>query len=234
MKITGSKAQVFIDSFDGESIVGGNGTTYTLEKRKYFVIAKGGGSGVPVEPGMFFMAPAGSDPASQILLVAGDRLFAITEERFCKTSASFEFSTGSVDVGDDCDPGATISDGIVSVSGSLAGLFRYDDETQEFDDVTDAVLNRFLDIVEDSGDGLYKMAPRKEGQLYLLTLLNSGASNGQTENWLFAPINVNSVSVSLGNTDAQSKDLSFTKGEGRAMIYKVPAKSENLSASESR
>ena len=42
------------------------------------------------------------------------------------------------------------------------------------------------------------------------------------------------MSVSLGNTDAQSKDLSFTKGEGRAMIYKVPAKSENLSTGESR
>jgi hypothetical protein len=218
MKITGSKAQVFIDSFNNTSIVNGDGTLTTVSKQKYFVIAKGENSNIPVITGTFFIAPS---TGTQITLVDGDRLFAINEERFCKTNASFEFSMGSVDVSDDCDPGATISDGILALSGSLAGLFRYDDETQDFDNVTDIIVNRFLDIMEDQGDGTYELHPRTDNQIYLLTLLNSGGKVGQIENWLFAPINITSMSMSLGNTDVQNKDLSFTKGEGQPIIYKV-------------
>jgi hypothetical protein len=218
MKIVGSKAQVFIDQFDNSSIIIGNGTNTTTANKKYFVMARAAGSDIPVAEGMFFIAPA----TTQIDLVTGDKLFAINEERFCKTSASFEFSMGSVDVGDDCDPGATISDGIVSVTGSLAGLFRYNDDTQDFDNVTDLVVNHFLDIVEDDGAGTYTLTPRTDEQIYLLTLFNSGAASGKTENWLFCPINISSMSLSLGNTDPQSKELSFSKGEGKAIVYKVP------------
>jgi hypothetical protein len=220
MKLTGSKAMVFIDSLNNTSIISGDGTNTTEANQKYFVIEKGDESKIPVIKGTFFIAPA----TTQIDLVEGDRLFAIKEERFCKTNASFEFSMGSVDVGDDCDPGATISDGILAISGSLAGLFRYDDETQDFDNVTDIIVNRFLDIIEDNGDGVYELHPQTDTQIYLLTLLNSSAKIGQTNNWFFAPINITSLSVSLGNTDAQNKDLSFTKGEGQAVIYKVPVK----------
>ena len=220
MKITGAKAMVFLDSFNESAVVVGNGVIKTTQNQKYFIIEKGTGSTIPMEKGMFFIAP--NDVNAQITLVSGDRLFAISEERFCKTNASFEFSTGSVDVGDDCDPGATISDGILSISGSLAGLFRYDDQTQDFDNVTDIIVNRFLDIVEDNGDGVYTTYPKTDSQIYLLTLLNSGAGVGQTENWLFVPINISSMSMSLGNSDAQNKDLSFSKGEGSPVVYKVP------------
>ena len=224
MKITGSKAQVFIDSFNNTSIVNGDGVKTTEVNAKYFVINKAEDSNIPVVRGTFFIAPKTDGSSEQIILKEGDRLFKINEERFCKTNASFEFSFGSVDVGDDCDPGATISDGILSLSGSLAGLFRYDDETQDFDNVTDIIVNRFLDIVEDNGNGTYELHPRTDAQIYLLTLLNSGGKIGQTENWLFSPININSMSMSLGNSDAQNKDLSFTKGEGTPIVYKVPVR----------
>jgi hypothetical protein len=79
-----------------------------------------------------------------------------------------------------------------------------------------------LDIVEDTGSGTYNLHPRNDASVYLLTLLNSGGAVGTTENWLFVPINITSMSVSLGNTDPQGKELSFTKGEGNAVIYKVP------------
>jgi hypothetical protein len=219
MKLVGQKAQIFIDSFNNSSIINGDGTITTDVKQKYFVIERGDNSNIPVIPGTIFIAPA---VGTQITLAEGDRLLAIHEDRFCKTNASFEFSMGSVDVSDDCDPGATISDGVLSVSGSLAGLFRYDDETQDFDNVTDIIVNRFLDIVEDNGNGSYELYPRTDNQIYMLTLLNSGGKAGQTENWLFCPININSMSMSLGNTDVQNKDLSFSKGEGQAIIYKVP------------
>jgi hypothetical protein len=219
MKITGQKAQVFLDNFNTTGVVSSGSTT---EDTKYFVIDKGTGSSVPVLTGSFFISPHGTP--NQITLVTGDKLFKIDPERFCKTTASFEFSMGSVDVGDDCDPGATISDGMLQVGGSLAGLFRYDDVTGDFDNVTDIIVNRFLDIVEDDGAGTYTLHPRSDAQIYLLTLLNSGGKTGQTENWLFCPVNITSMSMSLGNSDPQNKELSFSKGEGNTHIYKVPVK----------
>jgi hypothetical protein len=220
MKITGNKAQVFIDNYNSTNVIEGDGIITTDGKQKYFVISKGTGSGVPVVEGTFFMAPAVGE--TQITLVIGDRLLKIDPDRFCKTTASFEFAMGSVDVGDDCDPGATISDGILTITGSLAGLFRYDDVTQDFDNVTDIIVNRFLDIIEDDGEGTYNLHPRSDAQIYLLTLLNSGGGNGTTENWLFVPINITSMSMSLGNADPQNKELSFSKGEGKPTVYKVP------------
>jgi hypothetical protein len=219
MKITGSKASVFLDSFNNSNVVVGDGTIETIAKQKYFVISKAATSTIPVPEGTFFIAPAG---VSQITLAVGDRVLRIEPDRFCKTTASFEFAMGSVDVGDDCDPGATISDGILTITGSLAGLFRYDDATQDFDNVTDIIVNRFLDIVEDDGAGVYVTHQRTDSQIYLLTLLNTGGPIGTTENWLFVPINITTMSMSLGNADAQNKDLSFSKGEGQPIIYKVP------------
>jgi hypothetical protein len=221
MKLTGQKAQVFIDNYNSTNVIEGDGTVTTEGKQKYFVISKGTGSTVPVVEGTFFMAPAVGE--TQITLVVGDRLLKIEPDRFCKTTASFEFAMGSVDVGDDCDPGATISDGILTITGSLAGLFRYDDVTQDFDNVTDIIVNRFLDIIEDNGEGTYNLHPRSDAQIYLLTLLNSDGGAGTTENWLFVPINITSMSMSLGNADPQNKELSFSKGEGKPLIYKVPA-----------
>ena len=217
MKITGQKAQIFIDSGSNTSIIQNTGNT--IANTKYFVISKGTTSNIPVSVGMFFIAPR---TGTQISLTAGDKIFRINEDRFCKTNASFELSQGTVDVSDDCQPSASILDGIVSFSGSLSGLFRYDEVSQEFDNVTEDIINKFLDVIEDIGTGTYTVHPRDDSQMYLLALLNSGTkTTGQFENWIFAPIIINSMSVSLGNSDPQSKDLSFTLGEGTPILYKV-------------
>ena len=221
MKITGSKAWVFFGSLY-EKIIAGNGTNTTEAGKWYLVIEKGEGSSLPFYKGFPFRAP--KDGSDQITLVPGDRISELDPARFCKTNASVSVEQGSVDVGDDCDPGATILDGIIKVSGSLAGLFRYNDETGDFDDVTDEVVNRFFDIAKDDTAGLYELSPRTDEPTFILCCLNSNAKAGQTENWLFVPINISNMSVSLGNTDAQNKDLSFSKGEGSPIIYKIPVK----------
>ena len=215
MTITGAKAQVFISSFDNENILD---TGTTTENTKYFVIEKGSNSKIPTQAGTIFVSPKSG---TQITLVPKDKLFIIDEERFCKTSANFSFSQGSIDISTDCQPGATIPDGIITVTGSLSGLFKYDDVSNEFSDVTNIIVNKFLDVVEDDGNGVYELHPRDESQVYLLTLLNSNAKAGQTENWLFCPINLTSMSVALGNKEAQSHELSFSLGEGVPMIYKL-------------
>jgi hypothetical protein len=219
MKLTGMKAWVFFDSFDESRVISYSGigaAPQTQAEKWYRVMEKGTGSNLPLEKGFPFQAPAG---AVQITLVSGDIIYPLDPSRFCKTSASLSAEQGSVDVGDDCDPGATILDGIIAMSGSLAGLFRYDDKTGKFDNVTDDILSRFFDTVRDNGNGIYELQKRTDEPVFLLCCLNSNASNGQFENWIFIPINISSVNMSLGNTDAQNKDLSWSKGEGPAVKY---------------
>jgi len=220
MKITGAKAWAFFDSFDQSKIISGSMSIISTEAGTWYrIIEKGENSNLPFFEGFPFRAPSGS---VQIALVPGDRIYPLEPRRFCKTTASVQAEQGTVDVGDDCDPGATILDGIINITGSLAGLFNYDDQTSDFSDVTDDIVNRFFDVIEDDGNGSYELSPRNDEPVYLLFCLNSNAKVGQIENWLFVPIVISSMSVSLGNTDAQNKDLSWSKGQGAAVVYKRP------------
>jgi hypothetical protein len=220
MKLTGAKAWVFFDSFDESRVITyGNVPVLTEPNKWYFVLERGPNSNFPYE-GSVIRAP--SNLANQISLVAGDKIFPIEENRMCKTSASVSMEEGTVDVGDDCDPGATILDGTVGITGSLGGFFRYDDQTQEFDVVTDSIFSHFFDTIEDDGEGVYGSTERSNSPVYLLMCLNSSAKAGQIEHWLFIPAAISSFSPTLGNTEAQSRDISFSKGEGRAVHYKRP------------
>jgi len=215
-KYTGQKAHVFIDSGNNSVITSGA----TEAGKKYFVMEKDAASNIPVPAGMIFQSPR-TNP--QIALVGEDRLYLIDDERFCKTSASFELSQDAVDVGDDCHPASTIASGITTFSGSLSGLFRYDPVTDEFENITQDILNKFMTVVHDDGEGAYEIHPKDDAQAYILTHLNSGSKSGQMENWLFAPITVTSMSMSFGHADPQSKDISFNLGHGSPVIYRVPS-----------
>jgi hypothetical protein len=214
-RYTGARASVFIDSFNSTNVLTAGSTT---AGEKYFVIDKAiTGSKLPVSAGTFFIAPR---TGTQITLTAGDKVMKIQADRFCKTNASFSFEESSVDVSDDCNPGTSILSGVVTFSGSLSGLFDYNKITEEFDDVTNNILNRFLDVVKDDA-GVITVSPRDDSDMYLLVCLNTGVKAGQFENWLLAPIVITSFNFALGNADAQSKELSFTKGLGQPIIYSV-------------
>jgi len=220
MKLTGAKAQVFFDSFDEARVITYSGTpVLTKPDTWYFIMERGQGSAFPFE-GCVIKSPG--DQAQQISLVAGDKIYEIEESRMCKTSASLSAEEGTIDVSDDCDPGAVILDGTVSITGSLGGFFRYDDQTQEFDPVTDAIFDHFFDTVEDDGAGVYGITERSNSPVYLLICLNSNARAGQIEHWLFIPAAISSFSPTLGNAEAQSREISFSKGEGKAVHYKRP------------
>jgi len=221
MKLTGAQAFVFFDSFDPERVLAYSGSPVATQPGKwYFVLEQGAGSNFPYK-GSVIRAPSGA-AAQQIALVAGDRVFPIDETRVCKTSASLSMEEGTVDVGDDCDPGATILDGIVQYSGSLGRFFRYDDQTMDFDDVTSSMLHRFLNSVQDDGAGAYEVKERHNGPAYLLINLNSNAKAGQIEHWIFVPAILSSLSLNLGNAEAQGNEIPFAKGEGDAVHYAVP------------
>jgi hypothetical protein len=220
MKITGAKAQIFFDSWDPSRIIDGDGTITTTAGQWYRIIKRAAVSDLPYDEGYIFRAPIGA--ATQITLETGDQVYPFQMDRICKTSADLSAEQGTVDASDDCDPGANILDGIVVRSGSIGSLFRYDDVTGDFDDVTDIIVGKFFDILTDDGAGSYTMKVRNDDNVYMLVNLNGAAKAGQTEVWMTLPIIISSMSVSLGNTDIQNKDMSWTQGEGKSAIYKAP------------
>lgn len=219
MKLTGSNAHAYLGFYNEDNIIGTGSST--KPGTFYFILDRDEDRGLLeyFPAGTFFKSPASG---TQITLKTNDRFLELDLMQVYKTSADFSMEQGTVDVGDDGDPGAQILDGIVSVSGSISGLFRYDENTGEFDDMTHNVINHFLPVIEDEGNGTYIRHSRDDSKVFLLVLLNGNAKAGQIENWLFVPINISSMSMSLGNTDAQNRDLSWSKAEGEAVKYSVP------------
>ena len=210
-KLTGNNAHAYLGFCDGSAATG------ALEAGKlYFIREKAGdveGFLAKLPEGTFFKARGGEQ-------VGSSKLMGIDPEQLYKTSADFSMEQGVVEIGDDRDPGAKMLDGIVSISGSVSGIFRYNEDDGSFDDVTVNVINTFMDAVEDR-DGSYEYVPRNDSRVFLLLLMNATAKADQYENWLYVPIIVSSVNMSFGNTEAQTRELSWTKGEGQAVRYVV-------------
>ncbi len=220
MKQSGSARKAFL-AFGGK-VIDGDGTKTTDAGKWYIVLKKAEmSSGIPtaIPINTPFQAKA---TETQAKLVEGDQLLEIDFERFCKTTADFSLEQGSIDVSDDCNPGAQIPDGITAISGSLAGFFQFDDTTQEFNDITDKVFNIFLPSLTDDGNGNYEYNPATQERILLGLCLNSNVTAGQIENWFLCPINITSLAASGGNTDGQSLTISWTRGEGAAVRYSVP------------
>ena len=151
----------------------------------------------------FYSSNEAIETVAQIKALEGTQLY--------KTSASFEMEQGVVDIGQDSDPGAKMLDGIVNISGSISGLFEYDEATGNFNNVTADVLNLFLPYTD--GNEL----KRNNQKVFLKILLNSNAKDGQHENWLFVPIVISSLGLTLDNAEAQSREIAWSKGEGQAI-----------------
>jgi hypothetical protein len=221
-KLTGNKAYIFFDTYELSRIVHGDGKKTSQSKTWYYVVGRGEPSGIPAGfwSGSIFRSPkAGATP---LTFRTGDRVMPIDPKRFCKTSADYSVEQGVVDVGDDCDPGASILDGIIKLSGSFSGFYQEDLETGEFTDITVEILNRYFAIADDDGSGTYAITDITADIMFLMILLNSDVKAGQMEKWLLTPIILPSLSSSIGMSDAQNLDISWQQGEGRPLIYRVP------------
>jgi hypothetical protein len=224
-KLIGNKAYIFFDTFDADRVIHGETAgppVLTEPKTWYFVVGRGSPSGIPdgFQSGGIFRSPV--DGATQLTLLDNDRVMPIEQSRFCKTSADYSVEQGTVEVGDDCDPGATILDGVIKLSGSFSGFLQEDVETGEFTDITYEILNRYFSMAEDDGHGIYAITAIAADIMFLMILLNSDVKAGQMEKWLLTPIVMPSLSSSIGMTDAQNMDISWQQGEGQPLIYRVP------------
>jgi hypothetical protein len=221
MKKTGSKSRAYLMKQSVGTTVTGGAAVVTTADKWYFVLAKlATASDLPVAVGGFFKSPSG---ATQINVATGEALLLLNDDSFCKTTADISGEMGVVDVTDDCDGDyiSNIVDGYTALSGSLAGFYRFDDTTQDLTDATEGILNNFFDIVEDTSAGVYTITEKDDAQYLLRILLNKDVSGaGKKEVWLVLPVIISSFSTSLGLKDAMNLDLSWSKGEGRAYVYK--------------
>ena len=220
MKKSGMSRRAFL-TIDPKIIEGGGTVVITKPNTWYVIIKKGEDTNLPenVPQNIPFRSPSSG---TQFTLVEGDQMIEFDFEKFCKTNANFELGQGSIDTGDDCDPGSKIRDGITTISGSLEGFLVFDDATEQLIDVSQKILNLFLPYLEDDGKGGYNYNPPSDPRIYMGLCLNEDAKSTSIENWLVTPITVPSVSLPGGNTDVQSMSITWEKGEGLAVSYNVP------------
>jgi hypothetical protein len=221
--LLGNKAYIFFDSYDASNIIHGGAGITSQAKTWYFVVGRAEPqSGIPggFKPGTIFRSPKAG--ITQLTFASGDRVIPISPQRFCKTTADYSVEQGTIDVGDDCAPGATVLDGIIKISGSFSGFYQEDLETGDFTDITMDILNRYFTIADDDGSGVYTVTSRSDAMMFLMILLNGGVQAGQMEKWLLTPIVLPSLSSSIGLSEAQNMDISWQQGEGEPIIYRVP------------
>ena len=149
MKKTGMSRKARL-SFDPVIIEGGGSTVITKPNTWYVILNKGIGSTLPAEIPLdtIFKSPISG---TQYTLITGDKLLEVDFKGFCKTNASFSGSQGTIDAGDDCNPGEKLRDGITAISGSLEGFLVFDDVTEQLvDEKIGSILNDLRSKIEEN------------------------------------------------------------------------------------
>jgi len=191
---------------------------------------KATGSTLPIkEITAVFKSPA---TGATIVPASGDSVYPLVLTQICKTDAEFTCEEGTIDVTDDCEKGynASILDGYATISGSLNGFMKFDDETGEIETGAEEIFGRFLNVVSDNNQGDYDVTAKSNEKLMLFMLLNNDAGIGDIQNWLIVPAILSSLGTGAGLKDAQKRDLSWTKAQGYASLYKRTAASADLLA----
>lgn len=189
----------------------------------YKISAFGAATALPsLKVGSIFKTPEESGDA--ITLATGDEVYPLTLTEVCKVDVEISGEMGVIDTTDSCDAPymANLPDGFTNLSGSINTMLRFDEETDELVDVAQTFLNKFYDVIEDDGEGVYTLTSQNDDDLILMILLNSSAStndSGLIENWLITPAILNSVSTNVALKDVFKGDYGWTKGQGPASLY---------------
>lgn len=182
------------------------------------------GSVLPIgEETAIFKTPDTGETA--ITPIVGDDVYPLTLEQICKTDAEINAEEGTIDVTDDCENGynAMILDGYVTLSGTLNGFIKFDEETGEISSSVLSMMKRFFNSVEDNGAGTYTVTPASNEKMLLFILLNKNAAAGDVQNWVIVPALISGLGTGAGLKDAQKRDLTWTKAQGYASLYQRTA-----------
>ena len=142
-------------------------------------------------------------------------------EPIAKTEVGLQFEEGSIDVTDDSSDGynSYVVDGYVEFSSSLNGFLKYNPDTEELEEISDAVMSRFIDTVTDDGQGNYTYTPKENKRLLAFICLNRRAKVGQKQNWLIMWQYLTSLDVGGGLKDPQKRDIAVKKADGPITRY---------------
>jgi len=224
MKRTYSGAKMFVTAPVSEQIIVGNGTL-VLPANKWCVIVAVAptNSTLPIgKVGYPFKTPDVSLIAEKIVPATGDIVKVLTTEVICTASCEYSMEEGTVETTDGCSDGynQSILDGFVTLSGSLSGFAKYDETTGEISTSTEKIFGKFVDVITDDGEGNYTYQQKTNEPFMMFICHNKDAKVDEVQNWLVASAIITSFSGGAGLKDAQKADISWTKGEGAAVLYK--------------
>lgn len=204
------------------TLVVGDGITPLADNSWYRIEnVASSGSTLPIgQTGYFFKTP---DNANAITPVTGDDVYPVTFETICKVTAELTNEKGVIDITDDCSNAyiENILDGFTSISGTFEQFLKFDDGAtkQQLNDVQKAILNRFLDLVEDDGGGTYTFTAKNDDDFLLFISLNKTGAIGDYVNEIIVPVILSGTSTSLENKAGMNLSVTWTKGEGPAQLY---------------
>ena len=222
MAITKSGANVvYYNPKVGDEIKTGN-----LAGLSWFMITKiaASSSALPdgLKKGSFFKTKTGTSANPALTLATGDSVRPITlGEPVAKTEVGIQFEEGSIDVTDDSSDGynSHLLDGYVEFSSSLNGFLKYNTETEELEDVSEAVISRFVDTITDDGAGNYQFTPKENKRILAFICLNRRAKVGQKQQWLIMWQYLTSLDIGGALKDPQKRDISIKKADGPVTRY---------------
>lgn len=191
--------------------------------RWYKINTAGSSTALPSETeGFVFKTP--HLVADQITLATGDSVYPLTLTEVCKIDTEVSGEMGTIDTTDSCDyPYSTsIVDGYTTLSGSLNTMMRFDEDTGELSDATQLFVNKFFDIMEDDGEGVYTYTAKNDTDLLFFFLLNKDeiGGDGKVLNYLIIPVILSSITMNIALKDVQKGDYAWSKGQGPAIYYK--------------
>lgn len=178
-------------------------STGTLESGvKYIVKTIGGSSALPagVEVKKSFVSDGTED-----ISASGDVVIKLTETDKCDISEwSIDLSKAEIDVSTLCDEISKYLTGRPDLSGSLTGIYKIGTT-----DVADGILNAFIDIVSQAGNGgAVTVNQQGDGQLVLMLYKQKDTTSGETEQVYIAPVSLTTYNDTVSGADAQG----FTSG----------------------
>lgn len=217
---SGNTAYVF--NVTRGTLIEGDGTAPLAAESWYEISSVAAASELPFSAnnpvGRFFKTgPTPPTPAT------GDNVFPLTFTKVCKTDASVTREKGEIDVTDDCESGynAAITDGYTTISGSLGRFMKFDDVTGDIAPADIDYLSRFYDIIEDDGADAYTFSPKNDDNIIIAILRNrEKTAAGDVQVWEMFPAILMSMSGEAPLKGVQNGDLSFTKAQGPAQIYR--------------
>jgi len=187
-------------------------------------------SALPVIGGETAIFKSPKTVANQITLGTGDSVYPLTLTEVCKVDIGMSSEMGTIDTTDSCDEGymSSIPDGIRNISGTIGTMLRFDEETEELVPVTEEFLNKFFDVIADDGEGAYVFTQKNEEDVLLMILVDRNVTEvGKIQTWFIVPAIISAASMDMPLKDVLKNELTWTKGQGLASIYKLTVAPES-------